>query len=258
MRVLEAEALVASQALARERGPFPMQPVSRYKDDLPRRNSNLTTIAPTGSISILGNCSSGIEPVFALTMFHSVKQPDGSWRVLKVANAAFAHVAKREGFWSTDLEQHVVETGSVQGRDDVPADWQHVFLNAQEIHPHDHIHMQGAFQEHNSNSISKTINMPHTATREEIAEAYLMAYSEGCLGTTIYREGCKQVQVLTTGAGAKDYTVGQGAATPLLAETIPADDRLCPECGEAMVDEGGCTVCPACAYSHCNWSPSVE
>ena len=260
MRVLNEEAISASENLAVDRGAFPLQNVSRYKNDAPRRNSNLTTVAPTGSISILGNCSSGIEPVFALFAYHSVKQTDGSWRNLKIANAAFRAVAEHEGFWSGDLEAHVVATGSVQGVAMVPERWQRVFRTAGDISLTDHILMQAAWQEHNDSGISKTGNAPNSTTREEIGAAYILSYTSGCMGTTIYRDGCKEVQVYNIGKTADDRLLARGGAPQALLEASTEmtgdDDVCCPNCGiDAMADDGGCVTCQSCGYSQCDWTP---
>jgi ribonucleoside-diphosphate reductase alpha chain len=188
----------ASEKLAVERGPFPRWSRSIYTDGKPLRNSTVTTIAPTGTISIIANCSSGIEPIFAVAFSHIVGD-----RHLTFVNPIFEEVAKRRGFYSEKLMQRVAEKGVVRGIEGVPEDVQRVFVTAHEIDPAWHVKMQAAFQKQTDNGVSKTINMPNSATPDDIAKAYLMAYDLGCLGITVFRDGCKDTQVLHLGTGGK-------------------------------------------------------
>jgi ribonucleoside-diphosphate reductase alpha chain len=188
----------ASEKLAVERGPFPRWHRSIYKDKAPLRNSTVTTIAPTGTISIIAGCSSGIEPIFAVAFSHIVGD-----RHLTFINPVFEQVAKRRGFHSEELMQQVAQRGMVRGLEGVPEDVQRVFVTAHEIDPSWHVKMQTAFQKQTDNGVSKTINLPNSATPEDIAKAYLMAYDLGCLGITVFRDGCKETQVLHMGTGGK-------------------------------------------------------
>jgi ribonucleoside-diphosphate reductase alpha chain len=171
-----------------------------YASGKPLRNSTVTTIAPTGTISIIADCSSGVEPVFALAYLHRAKGDGGKTgneiRTLTIANKTFTEIAEREGFHSEGLAQKVMDHGSVSGVDDVPADWQRVFVTAPEIAPEFHVKMQAAFQRYTDNGVSKTINLPNSATIDDIRKAYLMAWETGCSGITVYRDGSKAVQVL--------------------------------------------------------------
>ncbi|MBI3781285.1 MAG: adenosylcobalamin-dependent ribonucleoside-diphosphate reductase [candidate division NC10 bacterium] len=189
----------ASEKLAVERGPFPRWSRSIYKDKTPLRNSTVTTIAPTGTISIIANCSSGIEPIFAVAFSHIVGD-----RHLTFINPVFEQVAKRRGFYSEELMQQVAQRGMVRGLEGVPEDVQRVFVTAHEIDPAWHVKMQTAFQKQTDNGVSKTINLPNSATPGDIAKAYLMAYELGCLGITVFRDGCKDTQVLHLGTGPQD------------------------------------------------------
>ncbi len=190
----------ASIQLAEVRGPFPNWPHSIYADGRPRRNAALTTIAPTGSISILAGCSSGIEPVFALAYRHQVRQPDGSTRVLTLVNQVFLKIAEALGVYSEELVEHVIATGSLHDAPGVPEEVQRVFVTAHEIAPEWHVRMQAAFQTHGiDNAVSKTVNLPNQATREEIGRIYELAYDLGCKGITVYRDGSKSEQVLYAG-----------------------------------------------------------
>jgi ribonucleoside-diphosphate reductase alpha chain len=204
-----------SAKLAEERGPFPNWSRSIYKTDRPLRNSTLTTIAPTGTISMIAGCSSGIEPIFALAFEHRVKQPDGE-RVLPFINELFEGVAKARGLHSEALMREVVKRGSLHGIPGVPEDVRQVFKTSHEIPFEWHVRHQAAFQKHTDNGVSKTINLPNTAAESDVADAYLLAWELGCLGITVFRDGCKGEQVLT--AGVKGMEGAQAA--PALAPAV--------------------------------------
>jgi len=220
MKFINDEGHLESESLALKRGPFPnwensiyadgksssfkTRPASlAYEGGKPIRNSTVTTIAPTGTISIIGDCSSGIEPVFALAYIHRAKKAGDEMRYLTIANKTFEEIGKREGFWSADLAQKVMDNGSVAGLDDVPADWQKVFTTAPQISPDYHVRMQSAFQKYTDNGVSKTINLPNSATRDDVRRAYSMAWETGCSGITIYRDGSKTTQVLNVSSTLK-------------------------------------------------------
>ncbi len=188
-----------SQELARERGPFPNWERSIYRHGTPLRNSTVTTIAPTGTISIIADASSGIEPIFALAFQHRVDD-----RVLTFTNPLFAQAAKRRGIYSDDLMSRVSSHGSVHGVDGVPEDLQRVFVTAHEVEPEWHVRMQAAFQKHTDNGVSKTINLPTGAAVADVENAYDMAWNLGCMGITVFRDGCKGAQVLNVGVEAKN------------------------------------------------------
>lgn len=208
MRFINEEGHVMSEELVLSRGPFPNWAHSIYAKDKPIRNSTVTTIAPTGTISIIGDCSSGIEPVFALAYIHKAKGVGDNIRLLTIANQTFEQIAKNEGFWSEDLAGRVMEHGSVAGLDDVPKDWQEVFVTAPEIDPTFHVKMQAAFQKYTDNGVSKTINLPNSATVEDVKTAYLLSWQTGCNGITIYRDGSKSTQVLNVSSSLnKDQAV---------------------------------------------------
>ena len=188
-----------SARLATEREPFPRWSQSIYRHEKPLRNSTVTTVAPTGTISIIAGCSSGIEPLFAVAYSHIVGD-----RHLTFVNPQFERVAKARGFYSEALMAKVAASGTVQGLSEVPADVQHVFVTAHQIAPEWHVRMQAAFQRHLDNGCSKTINLPQTASAEDVSKAYLLAYELGCLGITVFRDGCKTDQVLHVGTAGKD------------------------------------------------------
>jgi ribonucleoside-diphosphate reductase alpha chain len=201
--------------LAEERGPFPNWSKSIYKDVRPMRNSTVTTIAPTGTISMIAGCSSGIEPIFALAFQHRVKQPDGE-RVLTFVNETFEQIAREKGFFSDALMTEVAKRGSLHGIPGLPEDAARVFKTSHDISFDWHVRHQAAFQRYTDNGVSKTINLPNNATEDDVAAAYRLAWELGCLGITVFRDGCKGEQVLNVGV-KKDKAlpaVGQAVIKP--------------------------------------------
>src|SRR5881409_3243486 len=194
-----------SAKLAEERGPFPNWSQSIYKNDRPMRNSTVTTIAPTGTISMIAGCSSGIEPIFALAFEHRVKQPDGE-RVLTFVNETFERIAKDQGFYSGALMQEIAKRGALHDIPGVPEDARRIFRTSHEIGYEWHVRHQAAFQRYTDNGVSKTINLPHGASEEDVARAYLLSWELGCLGITVFRDGCKGEQVLNVGIGTTEKT----------------------------------------------------
>ena len=200
MRRIQQETYRASGELATRRGVFPEWEFSVYNDgpgSQPMRNSAPVTIAPTGTISIIAGASSGIEPLFALSYVRNVMD---NTRLVE-GNAYFEAVARHEGFYSPELMEQLAASGSL---DDlaVPGWVKNVFRVSHDINPQWHVRMQAAFQTYTDNAVSKTINFPHDATVDDVAEAYRAAYELGCKGITVYRDGSKSEQVLSTGATA--------------------------------------------------------
>ncbi|HET7603909.1 MAG TPA: vitamin B12-dependent ribonucleotide reductase [Gemmatimonadales bacterium] len=211
-KFVDDEAKVESERLAGIRGPFPEWERSIWGPDAScardasgqrirpmrkLRNCNVTTVAPTGTISIIASCSSGIEPLFAVAFMRNqagVLMPD--------VNEDFVAIAKREGWYSDALMQKIAQAGHINF-DEVPAKWQRVFVTANHIKPEWHIRMQAAFQEYNDSAISKTCNFAHDATEEYVEEIYRLAYHLGCKGVTVYRDGSRDMQVLSTGSTAR-------------------------------------------------------
>lgn len=202
MDFIQKESRSASKALAAERAPFPAYETSVFKKQNlgPYRNATTTTIAPTGTLSIIAGCSSGIEPLFALCFVRQVM--DGE--KLAEANSFFVQALHEAGCHSEKLMQEVVEKGSIQQMEFLPEELRSVFVTAMDIEPQWHLKMQAAFQKYTDNAVSKTVNLPNSATQEDIYKIYWMAYEEGCKGVTVYRDGCKSVQVLCTGDGKKE------------------------------------------------------
>jgi ribonucleoside-diphosphate reductase alpha chain len=186
MKFIRDIARQASVELAEVRGVFPHFKGSIYDaPGMPRiRNATTTTIAPTGTLSIIAGCSSGIEPLFALAYKRLILGTE-----LDEINEYFFEIAKRSGFYSDELKEKVREKGTLRGIKEVPKDIRKLFKTAHEIPPEDHIEMQACFQEFTDNAVSKTINMPYRAKREDVAKVFLLAYEKNCKGITIFRYG---------------------------------------------------------------------
>jgi ribonucleoside-diphosphate reductase alpha chain len=222
MEFVDVESKRESQRLAEERGAFPEWARSIFGPDETcardaegkrirpmqlLRNCNVTTVAPTGTISIIAGCSSGLEPLFAVAFMRNqagAMMPD--------VNEDFVAIAKREGWYSEALMERIAKEGHVRFPE-VPAQWQRVFVTANEIKPEWHIRMQAAFQKHTDSAISKTTNFAHTATKEDVRVIYEAAYDAKCKGVTVYRDGSRDGQVLSTGTTekAKAEREGKGA-----------------------------------------------
>jgi ribonucleoside-diphosphate reductase alpha chain len=195
MSFIQKESHEASRSLAQERGTFPNfeKSVFRNRDGYRLRNATTTTIAPTGTLSIIAGCSSGIEPLFALSFVRRVMDND---ELLEV-NPIFESVARERGFYTRDLMDAVARSGSLRGLQGIPEDVKEVFVTAHDIIPEWHVRMQAAFQKHTDNAVSKTVNLPRDASVEDVKKVYDLAYALGCKGVTIYRDGTKENQVLS-------------------------------------------------------------
>jgi len=233
MQFLDEEAKVESERLATQRGVFPEWERSIWGPDdtcardaennrirpmRKLRNCNLTTVAPTGTISILAGSSSGIEPLFAVAFMRNqagVLMPD--------VNDEFVAIAKQEGWYSDELIEKIAESGHVD-QDEVPERWRRVFVTAHDVTPEWHIRMQAAFQRFTDSAISKTCNFPNQATEDDVREIYEQAYALNCKGVTVYRDGSRELQVLSTGDTAKKVQEQKGEA--------PADGRPAVETTE--------------------------
>lgn len=186
----------ASSALGAERGSFPNYAGSIFAaSGKPMRNATVTTIAPTGTISIIAGCSSGVEPIFALAFTRNVMDDD---RLIEV-NPQFEEILQEEGLHSPDLIEQVAYRGNVRGIEEIPEHLRRIFVTAYEVSPEWHIRMQAAFQEFTDNAVSKTVNFPKEATQEDIQAVYQLAYELGCKGVTVYRAGSREGEVLTVG-----------------------------------------------------------
>lgn len=198
MKIIKTQTVVKSEELAKEKGYFPLWPVSIYKNQNPRRNSTLTTIAPTGTTSIIAGASSGIEPLFAIAYQHVVKDKSLD-RTLTFINPALQEVGERMGFWTGKVEKMVKERGTVGHIKEIPEEIRKIFVTAHDIEYEWHIKMQEAFQGNTDNAVSKTVNMESSASVEDVKNAYMLAWKTDCKGVTVFRDGCKDVQVLNLG-----------------------------------------------------------
>ena len=197
MSFIQHQAREYSAELAEERGVFPNYKGSIYDrpGGIKLRNATVTTIAPTGTLSLIANCSSGIEPLFAIQYTRRALED----MEFQITDPLFVELGEKEGFMSQKLIQSLVEGASLQDVTDVPQSMKELFVTTFEISPVSHIKIQAAFQAYTDNAVSKTINFPRDATREEVKDAFLMAYRERCKGITIYRSGSKAKQVLACG-----------------------------------------------------------
>ncbi|MEA3359722.1 MAG: vitamin B12-dependent ribonucleotide reductase [Thermodesulfobacteriota bacterium] len=193
MSFIQAQSRKVSAELAEERGVFKNFDKSIFKDSSPCRNATTTTIAPTGTLSIIAGCSSGIEPLFGLSFVRNVMDGD---KLLEV-NPHFEKIAQERGFLTKELIHNIAKEGTLKGMDEIPADVKKVFVTAHDISPEWHVKMQAAFQKYTENAVSKTVNLPHDATPNDVLNVYNLAYELGCKGVTIYRDGSKAKQVLS-------------------------------------------------------------
>jgi ribonucleoside-diphosphate reductase alpha chain len=243
MSFLQEESVNTSSLLARERGPFPNCAASVFADNgkIARRNATTTTIAPTGTISIIAGCSSGIEPVFALSYIRNVMDNDH----LVEVHPLFEAEMKRRGAYSLDLMKEVSQKGSLRHVDGVPEEVRRIFVTAHDISPEAHLRMQAAFQKHVDNAVSKTVNFHSDATREDIRKVYLLAYRLGCKGVTVYRDKSREEQVLNIGEvnraepagtpGAPERESGYVSTRPRPDTLIGVTKEMKTSCGKIYV-----------------------
>ncbi|CAK8716725.1 Ribonucleoside-diphosphate reductase [Candidatus Electronema halotolerans] len=217
MRFIRDEAETASIALAELKGPFPAWD-AQHNHYTARRNAALTSIQPTGTVSMIADCASGCEPYFSVVTEKNVMDND---RFLMI-NKHFESVAKREGFFSEELMRKVAQCGTVLGQAEIPEKWQRIFRAAQDIAPEEHIKMQGTLQTNGvDSSISKTINLPSTATKEDVRLSYQLGFELGCKGLTVYRDGSRDGQVLSTVASAAKKTATVSSQGELQKKELP-------------------------------------
>ena len=248
MKFIETEARQMSQELAAERSVFPNFEGSIYDvPDGPRmRNATVTTIAPTGTLSIIAGCSSGVEPLFAVSYVRTVM--DGT--ELVEVNPMFEEMTRDREFYTEDLMKAIAGHGTVKGLDEIPADMQRFFVTAHDIAPVWHIRMQAAFQKYVDNAVSKTVNFPNSASADDVAEVYKLAYRLGAKGVTVYRDGSRDEQVLTVGTSKKAAAAaspGALAPRPRPTRTYGVTEKVKTGCGSLYVtinedEEGLCEV----------------
>ncbi|MBU2497709.1 MAG: adenosylcobalamin-dependent ribonucleoside-diphosphate reductase, partial [Proteobacteria bacterium] len=215
MGFIQRESREASRRLAEERGVFENYERSIFKDreNCRFRNATTTTIAPTGTLSIIAGCSSGIEPLFAISFVRRVMDNDE----LVEINPVFERVAREKGFYSAELMETIARAGSVRHIEAIPKEVREVFVSAHDVTPEWHIRMQAAFQKYTDNAVSKTVNLPQDAAVEDVLKVYDLAYDLGCKGVTIYRDGSKENQVLS---------VDEKGITPLMKDVKDRPETL--------------------------------
>ncbi|MDH5664632.1 MAG: adenosylcobalamin-dependent ribonucleoside-diphosphate reductase, partial [Candidatus Bathyarchaeota archaeon] len=214
MKFINDEAKKMSVELGEEKGSFPNFKGSVWEGQFKTiRNATVTTVAPTGTISIIAGCSQGIEPLFAIAYVREVAESLG--RSLVEVNSLFENIALKGGFYSEELIKKVSKKTSIQDVEEIPERIRKLFVTAHDISEEWHVRMQAAFQKYTDNAVSKTINFPNWATPDDIEKAYLLAYKLGCKGITVYRHGSREAQVLR----------------PIESEGTVADfSQVCPAC----------------------------
>ncbi|MBI4836375.1 MAG: adenosylcobalamin-dependent ribonucleoside-diphosphate reductase [Candidatus Abawacabacteria bacterium] len=262
MSTIQQAAHEMSQELAEERGAFPNYDLSIYKKQgIKMRNAALTTIAPTGSISMIYDVSSGVEPYFALSYFKENIMGGDS---LYYGNRHLEKVLKDRGIYSQELMKKIAEHGTIQDLAEIPEDIKRVFVTAMDISAEDHIRMQAAFQKHIDNSISKTINFANSASKEDVMKGYLLAWELGCKGCTVYRSGSRELEILSVSSKKQnketeskeinDEKMNINLEVKKIATLSKAElmkEGICPDCGGKLVKEEGCAKCHNCAFSVC-------
>ncbi|OIP98263.1 ribonucleoside-diphosphate reductase, adenosylcobalamin-dependent [Candidatus Wirthbacteria bacterium CG2_30_54_11] len=238
MGFIHDKAREASMDLAKTRGVFPNWGKSIFKEkNLKLRNATLTTIAPTGTISVIADASSGIEPLFAVSYIRNVMD---NTELLEV-NKYFEEMAKDEGFFSDDLMRRIARQGHLVGIEDVPQRLRTVFVTAHEISPEWHIRMQAVFQKHIDNAVSKTVNFSHDATTEDIEKAYLLAWRLGCKGVTVYRDHSRDEQVLNIDkVNRKIEEAAVSKRDPEIVQELEEEQTMVKVSSEYS---GGCVTC---------------
>lgn len=258
-----------SMKLAQVRGLFPNYKGSLLeKETRPQRNATITTIAPTGTLSMIADCSGGCEPVFALAYIKNVMDNTE----LTYMHDELKRVLRKRDLYKPEIMKKIAEQGSVQHIDEIPKDIKKVFMTAHDITPEQHVKMQAAFQKYTDNAVSKTVNFPADASIGDIEKVYKLAYKLDCKGVTVYRDGSRGMQIMNIGSRVNEGVKRdvEKLATELkenilknnkkekknpskLVLSKKAEDKgKCPECGEKMQFKEGCVTCPECAFSYCN------
>ena len=237
-----------SQVLAEARGTFPLFNESILPQEQPQRNGTITTIAPTGTLSIIAECSSGVEPIFGYVFIRNIM--DGT-EMLEV-NPVLKNELEKRGLYSEALMRRIAKEGSIAHLEEIPEDLRRVFVSSHDISPEDHIRMQAAFQKYTDNAVSKTVNFSHEATIDDVAEVYKLAFRLGCKGVTIYRDGSRDEQVLNLGKVRKDGIPAEELPGQIVPRGRPdvvsgVTERVQIGCGKLYVtanydDKGICEI----------------
>ncbi len=229
MKFISEKAREKSIELGKKRGPFPnFEKSIWYENYESMRNATVTSIAPTGSISIIAGCSSSIEPLFSIAFMRNVLEGNKLFEI----NPLFERISKERGFYSGELMEEIAKTGSLENIEGIPEDIKKIFVTALEIDPKWHVKMQAAFQKYVDNAVSKTINLPEDATKHDVEKIYKLAWKLNCKGITVYRYGSKSEQVLYKGREEKDRKQKTPNFTTAEAEYSGGGiTGICPLCG---------------------------
>jgi ribonucleoside-diphosphate reductase alpha chain len=252
MHFISEEATRTSAKLAEKRGPFPQWfQESIYKDSsqAARRNATITTVAPTGTISLIANCSSGIEPVYSV----AYRRISFESETMLFVHPLFEQYARRHNFYREQLMEVIAEKGSLHSIAEIPEQAKRLFVTTHEIPPEWHVRMQAAFQKYIDAAVSKTINFPNVATEDDVRRAFLLAYELGCKGITIYRDGSRDKQVLSIRTAHPDEPASLAEASmPGMQrrENQQLANNVCPDCSSTLQHNGGCLYC-TCGFSIC-------
>lgn len=248
MAFISQQGRKASQDLAEKRGAFPLFDKSVLPQDKPQRNATITTIAPTGTLSIIGGCSSGIEPIFAYVFIRNIM--DGT-EMIEI-NPVLKRMLEKRGLYSEHLMRRIAEEGTISHIEEIPEDIRRVFVSTHDISPEYHVRMQAAFQRATDNAVSKTVNFSRQASREDVAKVYSLAFSLGCKGLTIYRDGSRDEQVLNIGKVQKTGEPGEQSERQIVPRPRPdvaagVTEKVKIGCGNLYItvnydDQGICEI----------------
>lgn len=251
MAFISAEALRTSEEIATQRGPFPrwfQETIYQNTGAVPRRNATVTTVAPTGTISLIADCSSGIEPIYSV----AYQRLSFESEQMLFIHPLFEQYARKNNFYSDRLMSQVAGKGSLNDCPDVPDEAKQLFVTTHDIAPGWHVRMQAAFQKHIDAAVSKTINFPNQAVVEDVRQTYMLAYDLGCKGITIYRDGSRERQVLNTEVAdlRKSESFAAGLEPEAQRENQLLAQNICPDCSSTLQHNGGCLYCN-CGFSVC-------
>jgi ribonucleoside-diphosphate reductase alpha chain len=259
MKFIQEKGWDESERLAKEKGSFPNFKGSIWeKRGYKRfRNATVTTIAPTGSLSMVAQCSGGIEPHFALAFF---RKAWGNYELPEVNQDLVTALKRSNRVYSEDLMRHIAQKGSIQQVEGIPDKLKRVFVTAMDIAPEYHVRMQATFQKYTDNAVSKTINLPQDATVDDVMEAFVLAWETKCKGITVYRDKSREFQVLNVGdhehskLQVKSQNFWEQTKSKVGHSFVSRkhEEDVCPECGSTMAMVEGCATCNSCGYSHCS------
>ncbi len=252
MNLVNVYSHIATEELAEQRGAFPLFEESVFSGAKARRNATTTTIAPTGTLSIIGGCSSGVEPVFAYVYVRNIMD---NTKMIEV-NPVLKAVLEERGLLNDGLLEKIAQAGTLAHIDEIPQDIKDVFVCSHDISPEYHVKMQAAFQRHTDNAVSKTVNFPNHATIEDVRDVFILAYKEDCKGVTIYRDGSRDGQVLNIGSTTEKVEVTEEETEEIIQNILPRPrpeitqgitERMKIGCGNLYVtvnydDKGICEV----------------